>query len=71
MSQLSNLDRLNPSLSSLPRRGERRRRPAAPANDEVITVVTFIDGIAGREDDLHAHLLSLAAPTRAEGGPPP
>ena len=41
---------------------------AAPANDEVITVVTFIHGIAGREDDLHAHLLSLAAPTRAEAG---
>ncbi|HEY8119949.1 MAG TPA: putative quinol monooxygenase [Myxococcota bacterium] len=41
---------------------------AATADDEVITAVTFIHGIAGREDDLHAHLLSLAAPTRAEAG---
>jgi quinol monooxygenase YgiN len=30
--------------------------------------VTFIDGIAGQEDDLVEHLLSLAGPTRAEPG---
>jgi quinol monooxygenase YgiN len=35
---------------------------------EVITAATFIHGIAGREDDLKAHLLSLSAATRAEPG---
>src|SRR5262245_4819295 len=34
----------------------------------MLTAVTFIHGVAGREDDLKAHLLSLAAPTRAESG---
>lgn len=33
-----------------------------------LTAVTFIHGIPGREADLEAHLLSLAAPTRAEPG---
>jgi len=39
----------------------------APRN-EVITAITFIHGLPGREEDLLAHLLSLAAPTRAEAG---
>lgn len=43
--------------------------PAAPAApNEVITAVTFIHGIAGREEDLRQHLLSLAGPTRVEPG---
>jgi quinol monooxygenase YgiN len=41
---------------------------AAPNEGEVITAATFIHGISGREDDLRDHLLSLAAPTRAEPG---
>ena len=41
---------------------------AAPSDGEVITAVTFIHGIAGRQVDLRDHLLSLAAPTRAESG---
>lgn len=39
----------------------------APRN-EVITAITFIHGLPGREADLRAHLVSLAAPTRAEAG---
>ena len=48
--------------------------PAAVANaaglskDDWITAVTLIHGLAGREDDLRQHLLSLAPPTRAETG---
>jgi quinol monooxygenase YgiN len=44
------------------------RAEAAPNESEVITAATFIHGIPGREDDLRDHLLSLAAPTRAEPG---
>jgi quinol monooxygenase YgiN/quercetin dioxygenase-like cupin family protein len=36
--------------------------------DDWITAVTLIHGLAGKEDDLRQHLLSLAAPTRAETG---
>jgi quinol monooxygenase YgiN len=36
--------------------------------DDVVTAVTFIHGIPGNEQDLKTHLLSLAAPTRAEAG---
>lgn len=39
----------------------------APRN-EVITAVTLIHGLPGKETDLKQHLLSLAAPTRAEAG---
>ena len=42
--------------------------PAAADEGEVITAATFIHGLPGREDDLRDHLLSLAAPTRAEPG---
>jgi len=41
---------------------------AAEHEGEVITAATFIHGIAGHEEDLRGHLLSLAAPTRAEPG---
>ena len=41
---------------------------AGEADERAITAVTFIHGIAGREKDLAEHLLSLAAPTRAEPG---
>jgi quinol monooxygenase YgiN len=44
-----------------------RAHAAADASAE-IAAATFIHGIAGREDDLRDHLLSLAAPTRAEPG---
>jgi quinol monooxygenase YgiN len=33
-----------------------------------LTAVTLIHGLPGRGDDLKAHLLALAAPTRAESG---
>lgn len=42
---------------------------AAPGDAAArITALTWIRGLAGREDDLRQHLLSLAAPTRAEPG---
>jgi quinol monooxygenase YgiN len=41
--------------------------PAAAKGDE-ITAVTWIRGIEGKEEELKEHLLSLAAPTRAEAG---
>ncbi len=44
------------------------KTPAAALPAEAITAVTLIHGLAGREDDLRRHLLSLAAPTRAEAG---
>jgi glc operon protein GlcG len=37
-------------------------------SDEQVTAVTLIHGIPGRQEALEAHLLSLAAPTRAEPG---
>ena len=43
-------------------------KKATAAKNEVITAVTFIRGIEGKEQDLEAHLLSLSAPTRAEPG---
>jgi len=43
------------------------RRESA-AENEVITAVTLIRGIEGKEQDLEDHLLSLSAPTRAEPG---
>jgi quinol monooxygenase YgiN/quercetin dioxygenase-like cupin family protein len=42
-------------------------RPRASATGE-LTAVTLIHGLPGREAELEAHLLSLAAPTRAEAG---
>lgn len=41
---------------------------AHASGNEVITAVTLIRGIEGKEEELEAHLLSLAAPTRAEPG---
>ncbi len=38
------------------------------AGNEVTTAVTLIRGVEGKEEDLERHLLSLAAPTRAEPG---
>lgn len=42
----------------------------AKSNDsaELLTAVTFIHGLAGKEDELKNHLLSLTAPTLAEPG---
>jgi quinol monooxygenase YgiN/quercetin dioxygenase-like cupin family protein len=37
-------------------------------NDQRVTAFTLIHGIPGKEEDLKQHLLSLAAPTRAEPG---
>lgn len=39
----------------------------APQN-QVISAVTLIHGLPGRDEDLQQHLLSLARPTRAEAG---
>jgi quinol monooxygenase YgiN/quercetin dioxygenase-like cupin family protein len=36
--------------------------------DELLTAVTFIRGIEGKEEELKRELLSLSAPTRAEAG---
>ena len=41
---------------------------AEAGSDDAVTAVTFIHGIPGSAQDLEAHLLSLAAPTRAEPG---
>jgi quinol monooxygenase YgiN len=49
----------------LPRPREARAEAGA---DDVVTALTFIHGIPGSERDLKTHLLSLAAPTRAEAG---
>lgn len=38
------------------------------AENEVLTAVTFIRGVEGKEEELEAHLLALSAPTRAEPG---
>ena len=46
--------------------GWRTALPEAPG--DAITAVTLIHGLPGKEDELKAHLLSLAAPTRAEPG---
>lgn len=54
-------------LAALPFVAARSGR-AEPASDEAVTAVTFIHGLPGRERDLADHLLSLAAPTRAEPG---
>jgi len=53
------------AATALPGRGA---RAATAARNEVITAVTFIHGIPGREEDLQRHLLSLAGPTRSEPG---
>lgn len=44
------------------------RAAAAADADEPLTAVTLIHGLPGKEEDLKQHLLSLAAPTRAEPG---
>lgn len=43
-------------------------RAATPGKPGQLTAVTFIHGLPGKDEDLKAHLLSLAAPTRAEPG---
>lgn len=40
----------------------------APAGDELLTAVTFIRGLTGKEEELKRELLALSAPTRAEPG---
>jgi quinol monooxygenase YgiN/quercetin dioxygenase-like cupin family protein len=47
----------------------KRALPArASEGSDVLTAITFIDGVPGREDELKAELLALTAPTRAEEG---
>jgi len=41
---------------------------AATNGDDLLTAVTFIHGLVGKEEELKGHLLSLAAPTLAEPG---
>lgn len=43
------------------------KKDAAQA-DDLLTAVTFITGLEGKEDELKRELLALAAPTRAEAG---
>jgi quinol monooxygenase YgiN len=45
----------------------RKARAADPTGGR-ITAVTLIHGIRGKENELKRHLVSLAAPTRAEPG---
>ena len=45
-----------------------RGKEARAAEDDRITAVTLIRGIEGKEEELKGHLVSLAAPTRAEAG---
>ncbi len=40
----------------------------AQGGEELLTAVTFIHGLAGKEEELKQHLLSLTAPTLAEPG---
>ena len=47
---------------------EVRAQAAGEAHGRMITAVTLIHGLPGREADLKQHLLSLAGPTRAEPG---
>ena len=51
---------------ALPGRASLSAEPEPP--NEVITAVTLIHGIPGKEQDLEQHLRSLARPTRAEPG---
>lgn len=37
-------------------------------SDELLTAVTFIHGLVGKEEEMKNHLLSLTAPTLAESG---
>ncbi|MDZ7344809.1 MAG: antibiotic biosynthesis monooxygenase [candidate division KSB1 bacterium] len=37
-------------------------------SDELLTAVTFIHGLVGKEEEMKSHLLSLTAPTLAEPG---
>ena len=46
----------------------RGRQAEAAEPPDQITAVTLIHGLPGKEEDLRAHLLSLAAPTRSEAG---
>jgi len=41
---------------------------AAPEAADLLTAVTFIRGVAGKEEELRRELLALTAPTRAEPG---
>jgi quinol monooxygenase YgiN len=41
---------------------------SAPADAELLTAVTFITGLEGKEEELKRELLALSAPTRAESG---
>ena len=53
---------------------EMKAPPAAAKNQEaldakqLLTAVTFITGVEGKEDELKGELLALSAPTRAEPG---
>lgn len=50
---------------------EMKAQPAKMADglgDEVLTAVTFIRGLEGKEEELKRELLGLAGPTRAEPG---
>ena len=40
----------------------------AEQGDDLLTAVTFITGLEGKEDELNRELLALSAPTRAEPG---
>ncbi|MCL4708924.1 antibiotic biosynthesis monooxygenase [bacterium] len=37
-------------------------------SEELLTAVTFIHGLVGKEEEMKNHLLSLTAPTLAEAG---
>lgn len=41
---------------------------ASTSEEDLLTAVTFIRGLSGKEEELERELLALAAPTRAEAG---
>jgi beta-alanine degradation protein BauB len=47
---------------------ELKTKPSPAPTPDWVTATTLVHGIPGHEDDLKAHLLSLAAATRAEPG---
>ncbi len=51
-------------------KGGNGKADAAPSKDkeDLLTAVTFIHGLEGKEEELKSHLLSLTAPTLAEPG---
>jgi quinol monooxygenase YgiN/quercetin dioxygenase-like cupin family protein len=55
-------------LKTSPGMGRASGTSAGMVDDDLLTAVTFITGLEGREEELQRELLALEAPTRAEPG---